>query len=131
MKIPTAKHSLGNGKVEGGIALLADSSFGKSSVGWGIAPEVDVAADGDGSGYHVATAAAASVGVPVSRRITVSGEVWGAWDFDPAGTVRQYSIDGAAAYLISKDVQLDAGANFGLNRNTPDLELYTGISFRF
>lgn len=131
VKIPTAKHSLGNGKVEGGIALLADSSFGKSSVGWGIAPEVDVAADGDGSGYHVATAAAASVGVPVSRRITVSGEVWGAWDFDPAGTVRQYSIDGAAAYLISKDVQLDAGANFGLNRNTPDLELYTGISFRF
>jgi hypothetical protein len=28
-------------------------------------------------------------------------------------------------------VQLDAGANFGLNRNTPDVELYTGVSVRF
>lgn len=131
VKIPTAKHSLGNGKVEGGIALLADSTFGKSSVGWDIAPEMDLVADSDGSGYHVATTAAASVGVPLSSRLTISGEVWGAWDFDPAGTARQYSIDGAVAYLVSRDVQLDAGANFGLNRNTPGVELYTGIAFRF
>ena len=131
VKIPTAKHSLGNGKVEGGIALLADSTFGKSSVGWDIAPEVDVVADSDGSGYHIATTAAASVGVPLSSRLTLSGEVWGAWDFDPAGTVRQYSLDGAIAYLVSKDAQLDAGVNFGLNRDTPDVELYTGIAFRF
>jgi hypothetical protein len=37
----------------------------------------------------------------------------------------------AVAYLISNDVQLDAGANFGLNRNTPDIELYSGVSVRF
>jgi hypothetical protein len=57
--------------------------------------------------------------------------VWGAWDFDPAGTARQYSIDGAVAYLVSRDVQLDAGANFGLNRATPDVEIYGGVSKRF
>lgn len=131
VKIPTARHALGNGKVEGGVAFLADSTFAGSSAGWDVAPEVDLVADSDGSGYHVATAAAASVGVPLSSRVTVSGELWGAWDFDPAGTVRQYSIDGAVAWLLRKDVQLDAGANFGLNRNTPDLELYTGIAFRF
>jgi hypothetical protein len=32
---------------------------------------------------------------------------------------------------VNKNVQLDAGANFGLNRNTPDVELYAGISKRF
>jgi hypothetical protein len=131
VKIPTARHALGNGKVEGGIALLADSTFGGSSIGWDAAPEIDLVADSDGTGYHIATTAAASVGVPISSRLTVSGEVWGAWDFDPSGTVRQYSLDGAVAYLLSKDVQLDAGANFGLNRNTPDIELYTGFAFRF
>jgi len=47
------------------------------------------------------------------------------------GTVRQYSADASAAYLVSNNVQLDAGANFGLNRNTPDIELYTGIALRF
>jgi hypothetical protein len=131
VKIPTANHSLGNGKVEGGIALLADSTFGKSSVGWDVAPEVDLVADSDGSGYHVATTAAASVGVPLSARLNVSGELWGAWDFDPAGTVRQYSLDAAIAYLLGNNAQLDAGANFGLNRNTPDVELYTGLAIRF
>jgi hypothetical protein len=35
------------------------------------------------------------------------------------------------AYLLSSNVQVDAGANFGLNHNTPDVELYTGVSARF
>jgi len=131
VKVPTAKHSLGNGKVEGGIALLADSTFGGSSIGWNVAPELDLVADSDGSGYHLATAQAASVGAPLSDRLTISGELWGAWDFDPAGTVRQYSLDAAAAFLVSNDVQLDAGVNFGLNRNTPNVELYSGVAFRF
>jgi hypothetical protein len=28
-------------------------------------------------------------------------------------------------------VQLDGGVNFGLNRHTPDVELYAGVSKRF
>jgi hypothetical protein len=131
VKIPTAGHSLGDGKVEGALALLADGAFGKSSLSWGIAPQLGIAADADGHGYHPAMVQVASVGVPLSSRLSISGDLWGLWNFDPAGTVRQYSIDGAAAYLLSKDVQLDAGANFGLNRNTPDVELYSGIAFRF
>jgi hypothetical protein len=45
--------------------------------------------------------------------------------------VRQSSVDGSIAYLLSDDVQFDAGANFGLNHNTPDVQLYTGVSKRF
>lgn len=131
VKIPTANRSLGNGKVEGGIAFLADSTFGGSPVGWNISPEADVVADADGSGYHLATTAAATIGVALSDRLNLSGELWGAWDFDPAGTVRQYSLDAAVAYLLGSSVQIDAGANFGLNHNTPDIEFYTGIAFRF
>jgi hypothetical protein len=131
VKLPTAKHSLGNGKVEGGVALLVDSSFGGSGIGWDVAPEVDLVADSIGSGYHLATVQVASVGVALTDRFSISGDLWGQWDFDPAGTVRQYSLDGAAAFLLSDRVQLDAGANLGLNRNTPDLELYSGIAVRF
>jgi hypothetical protein len=32
---------------------------------------------------------------------------------------------------VSNDLQIDAGATFGLNRQTPDLELYAGIARRF
>ena len=131
VKIPTAGHSLGNGKVEGGAALLVDSSFSGSAAGWDLAPEMDVVADADGSGYHFAIADAASIGVPLSDRFTISGELWGEWDFDPSGTVRQYSADAAAALLLSPNAQIDVGANLGLNRATPDVEIYSGIAVRF
>jgi hypothetical protein len=35
------------------------------------------------------------------------------------------------AYLILPNVQLDAGANFGLTKASPDMNVYTGISARF
>ena len=73
----------------------------------------------------------ASLGWQVSPKLNLSAEIWGQWDWDPAGTTREASADGAVAYLVSKSVQLDAGANFGLNRNTPDVELYAGVSKRF
>ena len=130
VKLPTARHSLGNGKVEGGVALLADSTFAGSSVGWDLAPEVDVVADSDGSGYHPAAVAAASVGVPLSRRLTVSAELWGTWDFAASGTNRQYSIDAAAALLLSENAQLDAGVNLDL-QDSADAEFYTGFAVRF
>ncbi len=131
MKLPTANHALGNGKVEGGLAVLVDSTFSGSSIGWNIAPEADIVADGDGSGYHLAMVQALSLGVPLSKRLSISGDVWAAWDFDPAGTIRQVSVDAAVAYLVSGNVQVDSGINLGLTQETPDLEIYSGIALRF
>jgi hypothetical protein len=131
VKLPVAKRSLGNGKVEGGAEFSLDSTFAGSSAGWNLDSEVDVVSDADGSGYHFAMAQAASAGLPLSDRFTVSAELWTSSDFDPDRTVRQYSIDAAAAYLVSSDVQLDAGVDLGLNRDTPDLEIYSGIAIRF
>ena len=72
-----------------------------------------------------------SVGWQVSDKLSISGDVWGQWDWDPMGTGNQASADGSIAYLLNSDLQLDAGANFGLNRQTPDVEIYTGVSVRF
>lgn len=131
VKIPTASHNLGNGKVEGGLAFLIDGSIAQSPLSFALGPEIDMNADSDGHGYHPGMVQVVSLSANLTPRLNVSGELWGNWDFDPAGTTSQYSLDGAAAYLVSKDVQLDAGANFGLNRNTPGVELYTGVAFRF
>lgn len=131
VKIPTASHNLGNGKVEGGVAFPIDGSVPGSPLSFTVGPEIDVNADSDGHGYHLGMVQVISLGATVLPRLTLAGELWGNWDFDPAGTVRQYSVDANAAYLLSNDVQLDVGANFGLNRNTPDLEIYSGIAFRF
>jgi hypothetical protein len=131
VKIPTAKHSLGNGKWEAGLLLPVLFNIGKSPLSINVTPELDWVADADGGGHHAAMVQVASLGWAINDKVSVSGELWGQWDWDPAGTTRQASADGSVAYLVNKDVQLDAGANFGLNRNTPDVELYAGISKRF
>ncbi len=131
IKIPTARHALGNGKWEGGLLVPVGYSIPKSPFGIGLTPEMDWVADADGRGHHAAMVQVASVGWQVSPKLNLSADIWGQWDWDPSGTTRQASADGSVAYLLSKDVQLDAGANFGLNRVTPDVELYTGVSVRF
>jgi hypothetical protein len=131
VKIPTAKHALGNGKWEAGLLVPVLYSIGQSPLSINLTPEIDWVADGDGHGHHAAMAQVVDLGWQVSEKFSLSGELWGQWDGDPGGTTRQYSADGAVAYLVNNGLQLDAGANFGLNRNTPDVELYGGISKRF
>ena len=131
VKAPTAKHSLGNGKWEGGLLVPIGYSIPKTPLSLTLTPEIDWVADADGHGHHAAMAQVASLGWQATAKLNLSAEIWGAWDWDPAGTTRQASADAAAAYLLSNDVQLDAGANFGLNRDTPDVELYAGVSKRF
>jgi hypothetical protein len=63
--------------------------------------------------------------------VTLGAEVWTSQNLDPAGTVSQYSADVDAAWLVNNDTQLDCGLNLGLNRATPDLEVYFGVSRRF
>lgn len=130
VKVPTAKRSVGNGKVEGGVIVPIEYEIPGSQLSLGLSPQFDVNADSDGTGHHLATALVISLAIPLTGRLSASAELLGYWDFDPSDTGRQSAIGGSTAYLISKNVQLDAGANLGLNRNTPDIQLYSGIAFR-
>lgn len=131
VKIPTANHSLGNGKWEAGLLVPVGYSIARTPLSIGLTPELDWAADGDGHGHHAAMVQVASLGWQVNSKLNLSGELWGQWDWDPAGTTRQASADGAIAYLVRTDLQLDAGCNIGLNRVTPDVEIYAGIAKQF
>ena len=131
VKLPTANHQLGNGKVEGGLAVAASAALGKSGFTLSLDPELDWVADSDGHGHHAATQQVLNLGFAINDKLSLSAELWGKWDWDPAGTGKQASADGSIAYLVRNNVQIDAGANFGINRQTPDVELYSGVSVRF
>ena len=73
----------------------------------------------------------ADVALPVAPRLTLAGELWSNFNFDPAGSIKQASADAALAYALSNDIQLDVGTNLGLTRETPDFEIYAGASIRF
>ena len=129
VKLPTAEDGLGNGRVEGGLAVPISLAAGGATVTFG--PELDLLADSDGSGRHAALVNLVNVAFPAAPRLTLAAELWSNLNFDPAGTSTQASADASVAYLISNEVQVDAGVNLGLTRDTPDLELYAGASIRF
>lgn len=130
VKAPLAKRAIGNREWEGGVALPVQYTL---PGGWTLttSPELDVLADGDGSGRHVQLIGTANVGKSLSPKVTAYAELWTAQNYDPTATVRQYSADVAVAYLLTPVVQLDVGGNIGLNRSTPDAQLYLGVSTRF
>lgn len=129
LKLPTAGGGLGNGAVEGGMVLPMSYDLGNN---WSLAmtPEVDALLNASDSGHHANLVDVIGLGRSFGA-LTLGAEVWTGQNLDPTGTISQYSFDLDAAWLANNDTQLDCGLNFGLNRATPDLELYFGISRRF
>lgn len=129
-KLPTADGDIGNGKVEGGLAVPISIATG-SPVTVVLGPELDLLADADGNGHHPALVNLVNLSAPIASRLTLYGELWTMANLDPADHVMLASADTALAFAISPAAQLDLGANLGLTKHTPDVELYFGISLRF
>jgi hypothetical protein len=130
LKLPTAAHGLGNGKLEAGLAIpISLTLAGQLTLTLG--PELDALANPAGHGRHLALVNLVNLSAPLAPRLTLSAELWTNLNFQPGGTVKQASADAAWAYALTKDVQLDVGANVGLTRATADVEAYAGVSLRF
>ncbi|HKB96451.1 MAG TPA: transporter [Rhizomicrobium sp.] len=127
IKLPTAGGGLGNGAVEGGMALPMSYDLGNN---WSLAmtPEADLLLDA--SGRHANLVDVVGLGRSFGP-LSLGVELWTGQNLDPAGAISQYSFDVDAAYLVDNDTQVDCGLNLGLNRATPDLEIYFGVSRRF
>lgn len=126
---PTATRGLGGGGWAGGARLPISAPLGPNT-GVELAPEVAVLRDAAGGGTHLAWICAAGVSHAFGPT-TLGAEVWGAIDDDPADRTYQASADLTAAFAVGSNAQLDAGVNLGLNRTTPDVEVYAGVARRF
>lgn len=131
VKLPTASKRIGNGKVEAGLVVPLSYSIANTPLSLATSPEVDMVADANGHGYHTGMTQVAGLGLSASDRLSVGAELWGSWDWDPAATTRQVGVSGNAAYRLNDNLQIDGQIDFGLNRNTPNVEIGGGISSRF
>jgi Putative MetA-pathway of phenol degradation len=129
IKLPTAVGGLGNGAVEGGLVAPMSYDLGGN---WSLAmtPEADALLNASGGGHHANLVDVLGLGKSFGP-LSLGVEAWTSQNLDPAGTVSQYSFDMDAAFLIGNDTQLDGGVNLGLNKATPDMEIYFGVSRRF
>lgn len=126
---PTATRGFGAGGWEGGLIVPMSLPL-TPDLAVAFSPELDVVRDSGGRGTHLAWSAAAGVGHGFGP-VQVGIELWAGRDDDPSGAVTQASLDLMAAWSPNDDLQLDLGLNAGLNRDTPDLEIYAGLARRF
>ncbi len=130
VKAPTADHHIGNGEVEGGLAVPVSFNLpDKFSLTFG--PELDSLENAALDGHHLNMVQLINVSRPVTNKISLAAEYWNDQNWDPLGTVSQSSADVAATYAVNNTLQLDVGANFGLNKATPRSQLYVGVSKRW
>ncbi len=131
IKAPTAKTGIGNGEWEAGVSVPVQYALTDR---WSLTvnPQLSLLAGAvDPDERHLELQTVLNLGYQLADRTSVAAEVWTSQNWDPSGTVRQYSADLAIAHLLSDNLQLDGGVNFGLNQATPDVQVYAGVSARF
>ena len=128
--LPTGNAVLGAGDWTAGLLVPASYDLG-GGVQLGLTAQVEAAADEDRDGRHLAYGAVAGLSLPLSDALGATFEIAGTRDKDPSGHSTEWLAGLSAGWLVRDDLQLDAGANIGLNAAAPDLQLYVGISRRF
>lgn len=127
--LPTGGAGIGAG--DWGAGLIVPVSFELGALSLGLTPHVDAAVDADGDGRHLAYGSVAGLGFDLSDAVSAAVEVSLNRDRDPAGHATEWLAGFSAGWLPDADSQWDAGVNVGLNRTSPDLQLYAGYARRF
>jgi Putative MetA-pathway of phenol degradation len=130
VKFGTAPDGIGNRATEGGIAGLYSVKL-RDDLQLTMNSEIDHLKNSNDSNYHSSFVNTIGVTREMVKDVSLTLELWSQVNADPSGTVRQYSFDTAIAWTVQPNLQLDVGANFGLNSDTPALQVYAGIARRF
>lgn len=129
VKAPTAAAPIGNTHWEGGAYAPFTISLTNA---WSVTleTEIDILENASMDGVHPNYQNLINVSYPIFGNITGQAELWSDVNMD-TNTPAQYTFDLAALWSVHKNLQLDIGANIGLDKAAPDLQIYTGISQRF
>ncbi len=129
VKFPTAAAAVGNGHTEGGlIAPLSIPLSGNFVLT--LVPEVDVFTNQTNAGHHFNATGVIDLGYSPIKSVTLFAELYAARGAD-RHTPPVYTADAAIAWMVTNTLQVDVGTNIGLNKNAPNLQLYSGIAQRF
>lgn len=129
IKFPTNQHGLGNNAVEGGVILPYNRGLAN---GWemGLQTEGDFVKNDDRSGYHAEWVNSITFGHELGGKFGGYAEIFSQHSFE-SGARWVGTLDFGVTYGATEDIQLDAGVNIGISPAAPDVEFFTGISFRF
>lgn len=128
--LPVGGAAIGAG--DWGAGLLVPVSFDLGhGLSLGLTPQVDAAVDEDGAGRHLAYGSVIGLGVPLGESLSAAIEASLTRDRDPGGHATQALGGVSLAWQPSAAMQWDIGLNVGLNKDSPDAQVYGGVTRRF
>ena len=129
VKLPTAATGIGNGYAE----YMLNAPYTIDAKPWSLTlePNFGLLRNSTNTGYRENYGFIANLNRSfLSDKLTAAIEVATDFSSEP-GAQPKVSIDPSIQYLLTRDLQLDAGVYIGLNRATPRYIAYTGISYRY
>lgn len=130
MTLPSGGSAIGAGDWGAGLLLPVSHELPRGFQ-LGLTGSVEAASDADGDGRHLAFGAVIGLDVPVGESVGATFELSTRRDRDPVRSVTELLAGMSGTWSPSDALQLDAGVNLGLNRDSPDLQLYFGVARRF
>jgi len=127
--LPTGGEAIGAGDWSAG--LLLPMSFDLGGVTFELVPRGEAAVDADRVGRHLRYGAVTGLSLDLTDQLTAVGELSLHRDDDPSGATSEALTGFSLAWRSNADTQWDAGINLGLDRTSPDVELFAGIVRRF
>jgi hypothetical protein len=128
--LPVGGEPIGAGDWSAGV--LVPLSYELSDT-WSIATtsEIDAAVDGDREGRHFAFNEVVGVSAKLSDTLNATAEYAVTVDRDPLDSHVEHVSSVSVGWLPAQNLQLDLGANVGLDHDADTAEVYFGLSRRF
>ena len=129
VKLPTNTDGVGNNSVEGGLIVPLAISL-PQEFNLGLMTQLDIVRDEFDDGHHPEFVNT----ITLSRGIV--GELSGFVEFYSSVSTESDSewvgtFDFGFTYMLTEDIQLDAGAYVGVTRSADDINPFLGLSWRF
>lgn len=129
IKLPTNTDDVGNNSVEGGLMVPLAISL-PQEFNLGLMTQLDILRDESGDGHHPEFVNT----ITISRGIV--GDLSGFVEFyssvsTESGSEWVGTFDFGFTYMLTEDIQLDAGAFIGVTRSADDINPFLGVSWRF
>ena len=129
IEFPTNTDGLGNDAIDGGVILPLAVKL-PADFDLGMETAVSFLRTGADHGYHEEFFNSITVGHDLVGKLSAYLEF-----FSSVSTERHCTwvgtIDTGLEYLLTKNIQLDGGCNFGVSRAADDFNPFTGITIRF
>jgi len=129
IKFPTSTDGLGNNAVEGGVIFPLAVKL-PHDFDLGLETAVSFLRDGSDSNYH------ADFINSVTLDHAIIGKLSGYLEFFSDISTERHSgwigtVDIGLEFLVTKNLQLDCGCNFGITRAADDFNPFAGVTVRF